>query len=153
MRLTQGVTSRVKIFDFTGRFIREITPPGLGSLSSLSGVLENNEGFFSFSSYHVPPTIYRYDIASGKQEIWHQRKVPFDSNKYESDGTKVPMILAHAKGIALNGSNPVLLGGYGGFNISSPRAFNDDTDELSFLFWQLGVEPASPSTVVTTASR
>jgi prolyl oligopeptidase len=132
LHFTQGVTSQIKIFDLNGKFVREIKPPSFGSLSSLSGNLENNEGFFSFGSYHVPPTTYRYDMTSGKQEIWYQRKVPFDSNKYESeqvwytskDGTKVPMILAHAKGIALNGSNPVLLGGYGGFNLSNPPGFS-----------------------------
>lgn len=129
---TEGVATRVKIFEPSGKFVREITTPGLGSLSSLSGSLESDEGFYSFDSYHIPPTIYRYDVGTGKQEVWFQRKLPFDSEKYEveqvwynsKDGTKIPLILAHAKGLKLNGANPVLLSGYGGFNLSYPPAFS-----------------------------
>ncbi len=124
VRFLQNIVWQVKIFEPSGKFVREITPPALGTVSGLSGSSESNEGFFTFTSYHIPQTIYRYDMATGKQEIWSQRKVPFDSSKYEveqvwynsKDGTKVPMVLAHAKGLTLNGSNPVLLSGYGGFN-------------------------------------
>ncbi|HTC92796.1 MAG TPA: prolyl oligopeptidase family serine peptidase [Terriglobales bacterium] len=132
VRFLQNVVWQVKIFEPSGKFVREIRPPALGTVSGLSGDRESNEGFFTFTSYHIPQTIYRYDMASGKQEVWSQRKVPFDSSKYDveqvwynsKDGTRVPMLLAHAKGLTLNGSNPVLLSGYGGFNLSYPPAYN-----------------------------
>jgi prolyl oligopeptidase len=127
VRLNENARSRLKVFETSGKLVREITPPTLGTFSGMGGKWRSNEAFFSFRSFHVPPTVYRYDVASGKQSIWSHLKVPMETDKYEveqvwynsKDGTKVPMFLAHAKGIRHDGSNPVLLTGYGGFNVSS----------------------------------
>ena len=132
VHMTQNVVGRVKLFDANGKLVREITPPTLGSISGLGGEWDSKEAFFSFTSFHLPPTIYRYDVATGQQSTWSQQKVPIDPDHYEvkqvwytsKDGTKVPMFVAHAKGIKLDGSNPTLLTGYGGFNLNSTPNFN-----------------------------
>ncbi len=132
VRMTQNVVPHLKLFDVNGKLLREIPPPTLGSISGLNGLWESSEAFFSFTSYHVPPTFYRYDVASAKQSVWSQFKVPIETEKYEvkqvwytsKDGTKIPMFLAHDKGLKLDGSNPALLTGYGGFNLSSTPGFS-----------------------------
>jgi prolyl oligopeptidase len=96
------------------------------------GRWQGREAFFQFSSFHIPTTIYRYDVASGSQEVWARLNVPIDSDKFElkqvwyesKDKTKVPMFLLYAKGIKLDGSNPTLLTGYGGFDISLTPSFS-----------------------------
>lgn len=131
----QNVVSRVKVFDPNGRHRRDITPPALGSISGVFGRWSSNEAFFSFNSFHIPTTIYRYDVARGRQDVWARLDIPIKSEQfdikqiwYESkDKTKVPMFIVHAKGLQRNGSNPTLLTAYGGFNVSltpnfSPRA-------------------------------
>ncbi len=126
------VVDRVKIYDTNGKLVREINPPTLGSLSGLSGNWESTEAFFGFSSFHIPTTTYRYDVASGRQTVWFQSKVPFPTDRYEvkqvwyksKDGTRIPMFVAHAKGLKLDGSHPALLTGYGGFNLSSMPGFS-----------------------------
>lgn len=128
---TQNVLDRVKLYDGNGKVVREIKPPTIGSLSNLFGNWESTEAFYSFSSFHIPSTIYRYDIATGKQTLWFQPKVPIATDQYEveqvwypsKDGTKIPMFLAHAKNVKLDGSNPTLLTGYGGFDLSSTPSF------------------------------
>jgi prolyl oligopeptidase len=129
VRYTQNVIPHLKLVETSGKLVRELPLPALGSVSGLSGRWESNEAFFSFTSYHIPPTIYRYDVATGKQTVWAELKVPIDTAKYEvkqvwyasKDGTKIPMFLAHAKNLKLDGKNPALLTGYGGFNlIQSP---------------------------------
>jgi len=130
--LTQNVVTRLKLFDSSGKLVREITPPTLGSLSGLSGRWDNAEGFYSSNSVHIPSTIYRYDVSTGKQSVWFQSKVPIESDQYEvkqlwypsKDGTRIPMFVAHAKGLRLDGSHPTLLTGYGGFDLSSNPNFN-----------------------------
>lgn len=129
---TQNVVSRVKLYDTRGKLVREIKTATLGSLSLLGGRWGSTEAFFSFNSFHIPATIYRYDVATGQQTIWFHSKVPFPADRYEvkqvwytsKDGTRVPMFLAHTKGLKLDGSHPTLLTGYGGFNISSTPGFN-----------------------------
>ncbi len=129
---TQDVVNRVKIYDTNGKLVREITPPTLGSLSGLNGNWESTEAFFGFASFHIPATTYRYDVASGRQTVWFQSKVPFRTDRYEvkqvwyksKDGTRIPMFVAHAKGLKLDGSHPALLTGYGGFNLSSTPGFS-----------------------------
>jgi prolyl oligopeptidase len=129
---TQNVVSRVKIFDPEGKLLREVKPPVLGNLSGLFGRWSSSETFYAFSSFNEPPTIYRYEVATGKQSVWSQRKLPIDRNTFEvkqvwyasKDGTKIPMFLAYAKGLKLDGTNPTLLTGYGGFNLSSTPSFS-----------------------------
>jgi prolyl oligopeptidase len=132
IRFTQNVVPHVKLLETSGKFVREIPLPALGSVSGINGQWDSNEAFFSFNSYHIPSTIYRYDVATGKQTVWSELKVPIDSSKYEvkqvwytsKDGTKIPMFLAHAKNLKLDGKNPALLTGYGGFNLNQGPGFS-----------------------------
>ncbi|HWX55746.1 MAG TPA: prolyl oligopeptidase family serine peptidase [Verrucomicrobiae bacterium] len=129
---TENVISRLKLYDLDGKFIREISPPAIGALSDLVGYWDSGEAFFGFNAFHIPTTLYRYDIATGKQTVWFQSKVPMQTDQYEvkqvwypsKDGTKIPMFLAYAKGLKMDGNNPTLLTGYGGFNSSSEPSFN-----------------------------
>jgi prolyl oligopeptidase len=130
--LTQNVVTRVKVLDAAGKLVREIQSPTLGSLSGLNGRWDSNEAFYSFNSFHVPPTTYRYDVSTGQQTVWFQSNVPVQTDLYEvkqvwypsKDGTKIPMFVAQAKGLKLDGSHPTLLTGYGGFNLDSTPTFN-----------------------------
>ncbi|MFQ5753780.1 MAG: prolyl oligopeptidase family protein, partial [bacterium] len=126
----ENVVSKVKVFEPDGKHLRDIAFPAIGSVGNVSGRWDSNEAFFSYSSFHIPNTIYRYDVAKGSQEVWAQQNVPFNSANieviqvwYESkDKTRIPMFLVHAKGLKLDGNNPTYLTGYGGFNISlTPR--------------------------------
>ena len=102
-----NVTSQIKIFNLDGKAVGEVSLPGLGSGSGISGRWDSNEAFFSYRSFVTPQTIYRYDVQTGKSELWAQPKVPFKSNEFEvrqvwyssKDGTKVPMFLVHKKGL------------------------------------------------------
>jgi prolyl oligopeptidase len=132
VRYTQNVVPHVKLLEPNGKLLRELPLPALGSISGINGQWDSSEAFFSFTSYHIPPTIYRYDVATGNQTVWSQLQVPIDTARYEveqvwyvtKDGTKIPMFLAHAKNLKLDGKNPVLLTGYGGFNVSQAPGFN-----------------------------
>ena len=132
LRVSENVIPHLKIYQPSGKLLREVPLPALGSVSPLNGQWESSEAFFSFTSYHVPPTIYRYDVATGKRTIWSELKVPIDTAKFEvkqiwyasKDGTKIPMFLAHAKNLKLDGNNPVLLTGYGGFNLNQTPGFS-----------------------------
>ena len=128
----EHVRSVVKIFDTDGKRIRDIAFPALGTVSGLSGRWGSPEVFYGFTSYHIPTTFYRYDAARGTQDVWSQLKVPVDTSQftvrqvwYESkDRTLVPMFLVHKKGIRLDASNPTLLTGYGGFNLSLTPSYS-----------------------------
>ncbi|MEC9094493.1 MAG: prolyl oligopeptidase family serine peptidase [Planctomycetota bacterium] len=130
--------TQIKIFDLGGNFIREVKFPGIGTAAGFSGKQDQTETFYSFSSFATPPTIYRYDMESGKSTIVRQAEVDFDPQKYEvkqvfyasKDGTRVPMFIAHKRGLALDGNNPTLLYGYGGFSISLTPGFR-----ISRLQW------------------
>ncbi|HEY5799231.1 MAG TPA: prolyl oligopeptidase family serine peptidase [Burkholderiaceae bacterium] len=123
--------SQVKIVDLKGKAVREVDLPGIGSVAGFSGKKSDTETFYSYTSFTTPTTIYRYDMKTGKSSVYRQPKVDFDPNAYETrqvfftsrDGTKVPMFIVAKKGIKLDGSNPVYLYGYGGFNISLPPSF------------------------------
>jgi prolyl oligopeptidase len=127
-----NVTSQIKIFNIDGKALGEVSLPGLGSASGLAGRWNSNEAFFSFRSFVTPQTIYRYDVQTGKTELWARPKVPFKSDDFEvrqvwypsKDGTKVPMFLVHKKGLQPDGKLPVLLYGYGGFNVSQTPRFS-----------------------------
>ncbi|HET9365432.1 MAG TPA: prolyl oligopeptidase family serine peptidase, partial [Candidatus Angelobacter sp.] len=132
VRISENVVPHLKLFEANGKPLREVPTPTLGSISGLNGHWDSNEAFYSFTSYHIPQTIYRYDVATGKQTVWFESKVPINSAKYEvqqvwyasKDGTKIPMFLAHAKGLKLDGSYPVLLTGYGGFDLTETPGFS-----------------------------
>jgi prolyl oligopeptidase len=123
---THNATSELKVFDGNGKAESSITLPALGSVSSAVGRWESPEFFFSFESYSFPPAIFRYDVKQSKSQVWARDKVPLDSSIFEveqvwypsKDKTRVPMFLFHKKGLKMDGSNPVLLTGYGGFNLS-----------------------------------
>ncbi|MCH7547293.1 MAG: S9 family peptidase, partial [Planctomycetes bacterium] len=127
--LHDAVTA-VRLHDFTGRFIREVEFPGIGSASGFGGKRSHTETFYSFSSFAVPPSIYHYDMITGESSLMVRADVDFNPDDYTTkqikfsskDGTVVPMFITHKKGITLDGNNPTLLYGYGGFNISlTPR--------------------------------
>jgi prolyl oligopeptidase len=124
--------TQVKLFDLKGKFVREVKFPGLGTASGFGGKRSDKETFYSFTSYVTPPTVYKYDIATGTSTVFKSPKVAFNPDDYEStqvfykskDGTKIPMILSHKKGLKRDGNNPTLLYGYGGFNISLTPTFS-----------------------------
>jgi prolyl oligopeptidase len=128
----ENVVSKVKVFAADGAYIRDIAFPSLGSVGGVGGRWESNEAFFVYTSFHVPTTIYRYDVATGDQQIWAQLKVPVNTDIFDvkqvwytsKDSTKVPMFLVHRKGLKLDGANPTLLTGYGGFNVSLTPYFS-----------------------------
>lgn len=122
----------VQQFDHSGKMIREIKLPGQGSASGFSGKKEEKEIYFSFSNYVTPGTIYSYQVDSGETKLYMQPDIKFDPEQFESkqvfytskDGTKVPMMISYKKGIKLDGKNPTILYGYGGFNISLTPSFS-----------------------------
>ncbi len=127
-----NVQSSVKIYEPDGKFIREISFPSIGTVSGLYGRWERDEAFFAYSSFHIPSTIFRYDLAQDTREIWARLDVPVDTDNFEvkqvwctsQDSTRVPMFIVHTKGIKLDGSNPTLMYGYGGFNASLTPYFS-----------------------------
>lgn len=118
--------TQVKMYSLDGGFVREVEFPGIGSAAGFGGKRTDTETFYSFSSFATPPTIFRYDMLTGKTSKWKQATVKFNPDDYaveqifynSKDGTKLPMFIAHKKGIKLDGTNPTLLYGYGGFSIS-----------------------------------
>ncbi|BCU76668.1 prolyl oligopeptidase family serine peptidase [Luteolibacter sp. LG18] len=128
----QDAKSAVKCVGFDGKLIRELALPGLGSAGGFAGKKEAKQTFYGFSTFTEPGSIYRLDLATGESKLWRKPKVGFDSDAYESeqvfypskDGTKVPMFIVHKKGLKLDGSNPTLLYGYGGFDTSLTPGFS-----------------------------
>ncbi len=124
--------SKVKQYDYDGNFIRDIQLSGLGTVSGFSGKKEEEILYFSFTNYNTPSNINTFNVKTGKTDLYRKPKINFDSNQYEShqvfytskDGTKVPMMITHKKGLALKGKNPTILYGYGGFNISLTPVFS-----------------------------
>lgn len=112
--------------------MRDIELPGIGSAGGFGGRIDQNEVYYSFTSFTSPSTIYKFDIAAGKSTLYAQPKVDFKPEDYETkqvfynskDGTKIPMFIVHKKGIALDGKNPTWLYAYGGFNISLTPGFS-----------------------------
>jgi prolyl oligopeptidase len=126
------VKSETTIYSLEGTKIGTVEYPTVGTGSVVFGRERSKVGFYTFSSFTVPGTIYKYDIETGKSSVWYRPNVPFDADKYEvkqvfytsKDGTKVPMFIAGRKGLAVDGTAPVLMTGYGGFNIAETAAFN-----------------------------
>jgi len=128
----KDAVSQVKQYNYTGKLIREIQLPGLGTADGFSGKKTDKRVYFTFTNYILPATIYALEAESGVSEVYRKSKCQFKSEDYESkqifytskDGTKVPMIITHKKGLRLDGKNPTILYGYGGFNISLTPNFS-----------------------------
>ena len=144
-----NATDRMRICNLGGEFLREVPLPKVGVISGLDGAETGTEITFGFTSFFVPLTGYSYDVASDDLRVLFQPKTNFDASQftarqvwYESkDGTKVPMFLLHRRGVVLDGNNPVLLYGYGGFNVSLEPSFS-----ASRVFWiEQGGVYAQPS--------
>jgi prolyl oligopeptidase len=123
--------SLIKQYDYSGNLVREVALPGIGSAGGFGGKKEDKTLYYSFTNYTTPSTIYAYDAEAGLSKVYQKPKLDFDSENYESkqvfytskDGTKVPMIITHKKGLKLDGKNPTILYGYGGFNVSLTPSF------------------------------
>jgi prolyl oligopeptidase len=124
--------TKIKIYDKDGKHVRDVELPGIGSAGGFGGKQSDTETFYTFSSYNAPPTIYRYDMKTGKSTLFRRAEVKFDPSQFEvkqvfftsKDGTRVPMFITHKKGLKLDGTNPTLLYGYGGFNVSQTPGFS-----------------------------
>ena len=124
--------SKIYQYDYDGKQVREVQLPGLGSASGFGGKKEDTEFYFSFTNYNTPGSSYKYNIETGEYERYWKPEIDFNPADYEStqvfyaskDGTKVPMIITHKKGLELNGKNPTILYGYGGFNVSLTPSFS-----------------------------
>ncbi len=126
VRIVENVRARLMVYELDGDLIEEIPLPALGSVSSMTGSLNNPDLFFTFSSWVIPTAVYQYNLRTHKTTKLNQRVCPVDLSKYETkqvwatsaDGTRVPMFIVANRDTELNGQNPALLYGYGGFNVS-----------------------------------
>ena len=124
--------SKVLQYDYDGNLIREVELPGMGSAGGFSGKKEEKELYFRFTNYNTPSSSYKFDVETGAYEQYWKPEIDFDPEQYESkqvfytsaDGTKVPMMITYRKGLELNGKNPTILYGYGGFDISLTPNFS-----------------------------
>jgi prolyl oligopeptidase len=141
--------TQVKLFRIDGRFVREVSFPGIGTADGFKGKRRDRETFYAFTSFTTPTTIYRYDLESGESTVFRKPDVDFDPADFETrqvffrskDGTRVPMFVTHKKGVKLDGQNPTFLYGYGGFNVSLTPAFS-----VSALVWmEMGGVLAEPN--------
>ncbi|MFN0135974.1 MAG: prolyl oligopeptidase family serine peptidase, partial [Phycisphaerae bacterium] len=131
----KDASTQVRRYALDGKAIGEIKLPGLGTAGGFGGKRTDKETFYSFTSFATPATVYRFDPASGASTVFKQPKVAFNPDDYEAkqiffpskDGTKIPLFMVHKKGIKLDGSNPTLLYGYGGFNQSITPNFSVNT--------------------------
>ncbi len=127
--------SKVKQYNKKGDLIREISLPGVGTASGFGGKKEQTTLYYSFTNYKTPGTTYSFDVQSGESKVYRKSGIDFNSDNYTSeqvfytskDGTKVPMIITYKSDIKLDGSNPTILYGYGGFNISLTPRFSSTT--------------------------
>lgn len=128
----RDVQPRIAQHEVDGTLVREIGFDEIGSAYGVSGDWDEREGFFTYTSFHRPATIFRMDVATGEREVWHRTEVPIDAESievrqvwYESkDGTRVPMFLVHREGIERSGDHATYLTGYGGFNVSRTPGFS-----------------------------
>ncbi len=128
----KNAISQVKQYDYSGKLIREIILPGIGTASGFRGKKNDAKLYFSFTNYTTPVSSYEFNPKNGVSKVYKKPVVDFKSNDYESkqvfysskDGTKIPMIITHKKGLKLDGKNPTILYGYGGFNISLTPNFS-----------------------------
>jgi len=124
--------SKTEIYSYDGIFDHEVQLPGIGSVSAFSGKKDENIAYYSYTSFNTPGEIYKYDFTSNTSSLYFRPEVKFNPDDFEvnqefyssKDGTKVPIFIVHKKGLVLNGNNPTLLYGYGGFNISLTPSFS-----------------------------
>ena len=134
----ERASSRLRLTDLEGRTVQEVPLPALGSLFGVAAEWDGQELFYGFSSYTVPPSVYRIDLSTGTSALWRRVEADIDPAQFEvrqvsyasRDGTAVSMFLVHRAGLPLNGDNPTYLTGYGGFNISMTPSFS-----RSLLLW------------------
>src|SRR6185369_5471629 len=129
----KDVTTRANVYDLTGKLENEITLPGPGTANGFGGKRDDKFIFYTFNSLNVPVSIYKYDIASHSSSLFRSPDIPgFRSDDYETkevfytskDGTRIPMFIVHKKGVKLDGNNPTILYGYGGFNVTIEPTFS-----------------------------
>lgn len=128
------VVTQTRIFDMNGKQVGTITYPTLGAASTVFGRQDSKEGFYNFQSFNIPPTIYHYNVATGKADVFARPKVPFNSDDYEvkqvfytsKDGTRVPMFISSKKGVKRDGTTPTLMFAYGGFLVNLTPAWNPE---------------------------
>ncbi len=139
VRYMHDAYSVLKVYSKAGKFLYDIPLPTIGTVDQLSASRKDANLFYSLSSFTMPSTIYRYDLKERKQSVFFQPQLAFNAGDYETkqvfytskDGTKIPMFIVHKKGLVLDGNNPVLLFGYGGFNVSKSPEFK--IERLVFL--------------------
>ena len=141
--------AQIKLFDLNGKFVRQVDLPGIGTAVGFDGRRKDIETFYAFTSFTMPGIIYRYDVKTGRSAVYRKPKVDFNPSGYETkqvfykskDGTRLPMFITHKKGLKLDGKNPTLLHGYGGFGVSMTPAFS-----ISNLVWmEMGGIYAQPN--------
>ena len=128
----EDVQPRVAIHELDGTHVRDIAFDAVGSVGGGTGRWQSSEAFFTFETFHVPSTIYRYDLETGERTVWAAAALPVAAGAYQvtqewfrsPDGTRVPIFIVHRPGVALDGSNPTYLTGYGGFNLSLTPTFS-----------------------------
>lgn len=128
----KDASTLIRQFDYHGKPERDVVLPGIGTASGFDGKIKERDVYYTFTSFTYPATVFKFNIASGTSTVYEKPKVDFDPGAYETkqvfytskDGTKVPMFLVYKKGLVLNGKNPTLLYGYGGFDVSLTPNFN-----------------------------
>ncbi|TRX61276.1 S9 family peptidase [Fulvivirga sp. M361] len=128
----EDAKTAIKQHDMEGKLVRNVALPGIGTAYGFSGKQADAELYYTFTSFTYPPTIFKYDLATGSSELYESPQVDFNPEDYETrqvfydskDGTKVPMFIVHKKGLTLDGTNPTYLYAYGGFNISLKPSFS-----------------------------
>src|SRR5262249_49531054 len=124
--------SDVRFFDLQGKLLKRLRLPVIGTAGGFGGKRKETERFYSFSSFLYPPTVFRYDMKTGRSSVFRRANVSFDFSPYETrqvfytskDGTRIPMFIMHRKGLKLDHSNPTFLYGYGGFAASQTPGFS-----------------------------
>lgn len=128
----KDVQTTATIYDLDGQALRPIDVGAVGNIGGVRGQWDDNTIYFSFSTFHIPSTIYEHDLNTGETKLWYEKKIPVDTSDIRvqqvwftsKDGTKVPMFLVHQKDVQLDGTNPTILYGYGGFSASLTPSFN-----------------------------
>ena len=128
----KDASSKVYQYTYDGKLVREITLPGIGTASGFGGEKPDKEFFYTYSSFSTPPSIYRYDVATGQSALFRKTQIKMNTDNFvteqvfftSKDGAYVPMFLTYKRGLKMDGNNPVLLYGYGGFNIPMTPGFS-----------------------------